>query len=468
MESTPSPIADSSLKRLVSEPMSRLSYWKVAQLLLLSASIAAIVLYPRLPLKTLALYPSPQAVWVSYTDRIFGGATNITHEHNDADWYCRFAPSDTFGLCGHGLMFYSEPAKAKVLLDKAEAIRAVPVGQTFDFTHFDGIEVTLKYQGPAERLRFSITNYEPSSERENDDHQHRFMDSYAHKSELNTPIYIAFEEFRVADWWMTRYHMYRSKAVPRFDNIRAFYVELIDQPSGSEHHVEVSSINVVGRWITREQLYGAIILLWALLLVGEMLSRLLVAIKRQQSIQHANTIADSYQKALTTQTNLDTDGLLRRKALEPIVEQAFLHAGLPHAAVLLLRVSGSTSGISSDGPSGSSSDSSLGTDEASSLKTAIAKCLIENTRHSDLLGHWGEHEYLVIAQLSTIKNGVAFSDKLLKVLIAALAQANEEATTVHIGFTLSQPREGLRNVLERTEQALALATPQPSHASRGL
>lgn len=447
MDHTSSPIADSSLKRLVTEPMSRLSYWKVAQLLLLSASIAAIVLYPRLPQKSLSLYPNPQAVWVSYTDRIFGGNTNITHEYSDAEWHCRFAPSDTFAMCGHGLMFYPEPTKAKQLLDNADAIRSVAVGQTFDFTDYDGIEVSLKYKGPAQRLRFAITNYEPSVDRENDDHQHRFMDSYAHISELNTPVYIAFEEFRVADWWMTRYHMYRSKAVPRFDNIRAFYIELIDQANGSEHQVEVASIKVIGRWITREQLYGTIIFLWALLLIGEMLSRLLVAFQRQQKIQHANNVADAYQQALASPTNHSPDGLLDQAALEPIVQQAFSHAGLPCAAVLLIRVTGSP-------------------EDASETLPAIAKCLQENTRHSDLLGHWGEHEYLVIAQLTTIKSGVTFSDKLLKVLSQSLASSG--AATVHIGFTLSRSHESFRNVLERSEQALALATTQPSHASRGL
>lgn len=440
---------DSPLSKLVTEPMSRLSYWKIAQLLLLSASIAAIVLYPRLPLKTLALYPNTQAVWVSYTDRIFGGETNIHRELNDASWRCRFAPSNTFALCGHGLMFYSEPAKAKVILDQAESIRTVPVGNTFDFTGYDGIEVSLSYRGQAERLRFSITNYEPSTERENIDHQHRFMDSYAHKSELDAPIYIAFDEFRVADWWMTRYHMYRSKAAPRFDNIRAFYVELIDQASGSEHHLEVNAIKVVGRWITREQLYGTIVLLWALLLIGEMLSRLLVIIKRQQSIQHANAIASTYQKAQLTPSNLHEDGLLQREALEPIVHQAFSHAGLPNAAILLVRISGQAQ-------------------DSAHLQAIIATCLQENTRHSDLLGHWGESEYLVIAQMSTIKNGVAFTEKLLKVLIESLAQAGERTINTHIGFTLSQQHESVRNLLDRAEQALALAATQKSHARRGL
>lgn len=428
--------------------MSGLSYWKLAQLLLLSASITAIVLYPKLPVRSVSLYPNAQAAWVSYTDRIFGGNTRISTQHNEADWGCHFEKSDVYALCGHGLMFYPDPQKAKPLLDSASSIRSVPVGNTFDFTHYDGIEVSLKYDGPAERIRFSLTNYEPESDRIDDDHQHRFMDSFAHKSELNAPIFIAFEEFRVADWWMSRYHMYRSKAVARFDNVRAFYVELIDQPDQSHHHIEVTSIKVIGRWITREHLYGGIISLWALLLLGELCNRFIVRLQHHQRLQHAQNVNFAYQQALSGPDNLSPFGLLQKAAIEPIVQHAFSESGFPQAAVLLIQVN------------------ALDQSHTDVLHADIVKCLQENTRHSDFIGHWEAQQYLVVAQLTTVKNGVVFSNKLFRVLMESLRHT--QSAQLHIGFTLSHSHENFRHVVERAEQALALAATQDGHACRGL
>lgn len=65
------------------------------------------------------------------------------------------------------------------------------------------------------------------------------MLSYAYTDELYAPIYLAFDEFKVAGWWIIQFHLHRNQPTVKLNNIRGLYTELVNAKAGSEHTLSI-------------------------------------------------------------------------------------------------------------------------------------------------------------------------------------------------------------------------------------
>lgn len=442
-------------------------------------SLGALVVYPHIPNKTIQLYPNDSHRWVVFSDVIMGGdslAKPASEPGNTV--HCRIGSKSTTTLCGNNLMFFQTPQEAQSPTALNSQSHAVAPKKTLDLSGYKGIEISLKYAGDHQRLRFTLTNYEPNTQpvnEKNSDRIHRFMHSYAYVDELTAPIYLDFNEFKVADWWIDSFKLHRRQTVVKLDNIRGLYVELVNAKPQSEHTLTVVSATVIGDWISKEQLYLTIILLWLALLLTEGAWRAFVFYNQQQAcLQSLNTLKHFY-KTLQAEEHLDpTTLVLNQNAVQSIISAAFSKGAAANIAVLIMEM---------DTPSIDHLPTNNTPDEKA-LKH-IATLLKQNTRKHDNLGRWGDHRFIIITEQPSAKNALQFATKLSNIIkqhqpAALLADdgtnqypssvgpTQSAPITLSIGLSLTQKQDTFDATLERAEQALQQAKTQGPSSCRGL
>ena len=455
------------------------SVFKLSKITGAVLTLAILVAYPKIPDKTIQLYPNASHRWAEFSDMIMGGnslAKHITPSGNTV--FCQIGQQSTTTLCGNNLMFFQTPQDAQSPRAMEFESHNVPPNQTLDLSGYKGIRIFLKYTGEHERIRFTLTNYEPDTlpkDEKDSDRIHRFMHSYAYTDELSAPIYLAFDEFKVADWWITHFHLHRNQTTVKLNNIRGLYTELVNAKAGSEHTLSIESAVAVGDWISKEHLYLTIILLWSALLLSEGAWRLLLFFDSQQASQHSLNTLKNFYKILQDKEYIDTTTqILNQQAIQLIINTAFKKGAAANIAVLIIEIDNFAALIS--------------TQEHAHKDQALhhtAMLLKNNTRKHDNLSRWGEHQFIIITEQPSAKNALQFAEKLRNLIAQTQPETQQDKTTendffkspktahaapitISIGLSLTQLQDSFETIAERAEHALQQAKAQGPNTCRGV
>lgn len=268
VSTTPVPKARPSLARFRVE---------ATMLLLLLATVAAILFPNMFNAKTLSLTPASLHARFdpySYDDRVNGG-TSVVHPDpaRPLHWSCDLRPGSAYPFCGYGLSF-----------DKGAR------GRGHDLSLYREARIRLRYSGPATKLRITLVNSDP-----------RYRAAGGKPNDVELPlrqgeqeIIVPLDDLDVAFWWADQRHVPQPLAVPQRDNVTA--IEFLPgngrapaslSPSiTGRHEFAIDSIEFRGRQLSQEQFYLAILIGWTLL-IGFMLVWRVVAIRGYFERRHA-------------------------------------------------------------------------------------------------------------------------------------------------------------------------------------
>jgi hypothetical protein len=85
-------------------------------------------------------------------------------------------------------------------------------------SEYSQLNLTMNYQGSANKIRIAIRNYDSAYSRPDDGNSTKFNAIQVHALELTKEIHLALSSFAVADWWLSQYNILLSKSLSELNN----------------------------------------------------------------------------------------------------------------------------------------------------------------------------------------------------------------------------------------------------------
>lgn len=420
------------------------------KIVLVIATVLALLAFPYLPRKTLDVYPSTEAWWGGYSDVVMGGNSQFEYENESYSAItCTMAKSDSFNMCGNTLVFAENNIVSydKLTSDIEFAIQVSPE-ITRDFSGYTGVWLEVEYHGDASYIHFFLKNHEPRLDQPAPDRQFRPQSVGILTSELHEPVYIRLKEFKVSDWWVNQFSLHRTESSTRFDKIQAIGVEIKEQKAGSEHHIEIKSIKFTGEWISKETFYLAIILALATALGLEGGVRVYGLYHRNRAAQKSlDSLSERNQQLRSAAFKDELTQLLNRRAIHEIIvngQKLNIDKGM---AVLVIDIDHFKK-----------FNDTYGHALGDKVLVNVAHALKQASRDYDQVARWGGEEFVVITLKTESENLLTYAEKLRQAVATTpvCKDGSDEPIYVTISIGISQTRDGdsFETTFERADQAL--------------
>lgn len=354
-------------------------------------------------------------------------------DRENHDWVCDFKVNHNYGC---GWYAYWDP----------EFVKGI------DLQPFDRIEVSLRYDGPADRIRLFMSNFEPAFSYPNDVVSSKFLSMTFSVLQVGEPVVVSLPEFSVANWWLQERKIRRHWAVPAFDNIVRIGLDVM-QPG--RHQVGVDSIVLVGRWIRTEALTYAILAFWALLFVTEGVIRCWRNYRKRwrerqmiDQLERRKKGQEEERQRLALLTEVDPlTGIYNRSGLGAHLATLFDGSAQASTGVVLI-----------DLDNFRQLNDRWGHDMGDKVLKAFATALSASLRSDDTVARWAGGEFIVICRKQSAGSVFAFAEKLRQMAGAYRFGGDLNLSlTISIGVTITCEGDSFEDAFHRAEQALHLA-----------
>jgi diguanylate cyclase (GGDEF)-like protein/PAS domain S-box-containing protein len=222
---------------------------------------------------------SPSFSTYSFDDRGNGGLSVASNRSERAlVWACDLRNTYEFRYCGFGVM-----------LDPRQS------GSGIDLSRLETVKIVLHYQGSARSLRVVLKNKDA-----------RYLELGATSDEqVNqtsmeiTPgtqaIEFGLNQFAVAEWWQNSAPVLSPELTePRFSNVVSMEFVTAPDAQAGRHALGIDRMVFKGRSVSAEVWYGAIALMW-LLLIGAILLH-----RRHDAMKWQSRLLGSMRKTVDT------------------------------------------------------------------------------------------------------------------------------------------------------------------------
>ena len=381
------------------------------------ATIAALMAYDYLPERRLQLVDANTQGYVYADER---NAVELV-EGEAIKWRCKVAESHIQAFCGIHLVLGNDDF------------------QGLDLSQFHSIRLNLDYQGGSPWLRYYFRNREPEFSEQSNLQTHKFMQ--AHIATLFLPeVVIGLDEFYVAEWWLAEYRVARELSGPNFQHVTAFGIDLSNPLVEGEHVGQLHSAELVGYWISKEQWYGGIIVIW---LVAWVVAGIVGLVQLRRSVVKERRRSRLYRE-LSQHDHLT--GLLNRHGLSAAIERLFSRAD---ATVSLLVID-----IDHFKPL----NDTYGHDVGDDILAQLGPLLQSSVRHSDYAGRWGGEEFVVLLPHTHLQAAHGLAEKLrCQIAQLSFARLPNQPITVSIGLAERVSGETFKALFKRADMALYMA-----------
>ncbi|MFO1367907.1 MAG: GGDEF domain-containing protein [Marinagarivorans sp.] len=395
---------------------------------------AAIFLQHLIPPKVLTLRPNAALVSNLYGHQHSGGQPSAywvdeTQQH----FHCDYSPTDPYS-CGYTIAFGADPTLG------------------IDLTGYEALQLKIRYQGEAPRIRIFMRNYNPHFDRSPDPGiSSKFMSVSIRAADLHEPVLVKMNEFSVGEWWIRDFDVPRIHSAPEFTNVTSLGIDFIFHGS---NEVRVESVALVGARIKKETFYLAIIVVWILLVAWEGFCKIYYMYRNSQSAsQRIDRLLHDYknleiekQEFVALSTTDILTGILNRAGVQQFWAKLFrAESAYSPLGVLLLDVDYFKS-----------VNDTYGHDAGDHVLKAVATLIASNTRQSDILGRWGGEEFILICPQLPAEHLLSFAEDIRSRVRDHVFESPHAPLhlSISIGATLAQANESFESVLKRADLAL--------------
>lgn len=417
----------------------RMNWHSTVRLLAVFLTAGVIGGHQYLPPKTLNLYPDPERLAWIFGPEHNGNPSADWVSQEDGHYWCNYAPADAYS-CGWSLNLGP---------DRVNGI---------DLSQYQGLSMVIHYQGNSPRLRLYLRNFDPAySDLETFDVSSKVMATTVSTSDLNKPVYVGFNEFSVAEWWITEFDVAREHSGPSLDNAIVFG---FDFNVHSNNEVRIESIAAIGQWIDKENLYFLIIAAWMILVISDVLWRFyLVHQKAKQDAQRLSRLSNEYKKLE-----------IEKQAFEVLSTTDMLTGVLNRAGILQFLQKLSEGDISwnqmglmvFDIDHFKQINDRFGHDVGDLVLQKFAKIFSHNIRQTDIFGRWGGEEFILICPQIPQARLQDLAEKLRSTIEQQDFEIRGQSLriTVSVGATIVDSKEPFEEVFKRADTALYQAKDQ--------
>jgi diguanylate cyclase (GGDEF)-like protein len=407
-----------------------------SKLLLLAffLTFAAIVAKSFLPQKTLSLIPGDATktpYYLSEQTDTDGKKTIYWLNYEQPHYHCNYTTSTT------------SPCAITFPLSQSRT-------QGMNLQQFSSMKIDIKYQGPAKTIRIAMRNFDPRFSTEMDYNSDKFIFINLRVSDLNTPITVAMNELKVADWWVSQFNLPREHAHLDFSNIISMTIDIEDNLRGTEHDIHINKIELVGDWISTENWYLSILLAW--LGFGTVFA--VIRLIKLQRTEEQQRVKISDLVVTNSQLRTETDKFRKLSTVDALTN-AFNRHGIEQIIESLEIRLNPTSIIMLDIDHFKRINDRRGHDTGDRVLQKISDIILKSTRSTDKLGRWGGEEFILICPNTSVGMALALAEKLRIVIFDTVFEPENPITvTASFGVAAVLANEPFANAFKRADEAL--------------
>lgn len=359
----------------------------------------------------------PNAYWIDYPNFHF---------------HCRFGANDTGRPCNF-IYLLSPDNQHGMNLEK-----------------FNRLHLDIKYKGDAKKIRVSIRHFDTRFSKLADSNSTKFNFTNLRVADLAQPISLFTKELTVADWWLAEYDIPRGQAQPDLSNAITFSVDLEGDLRGTEHDFQINKIEFTGEWISSEDWYLAILLMWLFALAAFNVRRLLYL----QKAEERNRTKISELVKSNSKLRNETDKFRKLSTVDALTN-AFNRHGIEQIIESPDFSSTSTAIILLDVDHFKRINDRRGHDTGDRVLQQLSELILNTTRASDKFGRWGGEEFILICPNTTIGMAASLAEKLRTVIFDSVFEPESPiAVTASFGVTAIQPGETFLQAFKRADESL--------------
>jgi diguanylate cyclase (GGDEF)-like protein len=420
----------------MNDSVSRKPSQSAALLIGILLTVIAVVAHRFLPERRLSLHTSEQVDTFAPNATYFL-TTSADASQTQADWVdqsrlhfkCRFAKEASGASCGYTFM-----------LSRQNATRGV------DLSRYRHLNLTIRYTGTAHYLRLAIRNFDPKFSRLEDTNSPKFNLLNIEPGDLAKPVAIDLREFSVPEWWVAQYHLPRNLSQPDLSNATSFSIYLQGEPAGTNHDLQIDTMEFSGDWISAEYWYLGILCLWMLL--GASYGALQWFALRRRHREQRKKIAELQNEKEKYQKLSTIDGLtkvLNRHGIEQFVE-SLQAANLPTSVIVI------------DLDHFKCINDQRGHYEGDRVLQAVGELLRLHSRNTDGLGRWGGEEFVLVCPGASLSKAASLAEKLRERIMQTTFLAEDPLEiTASFGVATSAAGASFDDTFRQADQALYLA-----------
>jgi diguanylate cyclase (GGDEF)-like protein len=402
-------------------------------------TLAAIVLHYMLPPKRRIVLPTETIFTKTYgfDNSIYGLSGKFIDKKNNI-WLCNYREEDSFG-CGFSIFWDKDFAKG------------------VDLTAYNGIIVDLAYEGPANKLRIYMRNFNAGYAQKGDGESNNYMSMIINIDEVvEGGVYIDLSEFSVAEWWLLRKLSNRKWPAPEFTQITQIGVDLIEP---GLHTMHVKKIELVGEWIKTETLLFFIVSAWMVGFLMEGIARFYALrkdakykTKRIKELNENRKLLEEEKQNLKNITATDPlTGIKNRIGISEIFNTIIAQHKTEEIGLLLI-----------DLDYFKKINDTYGHDVGDRILKMFADIISANLRENDFFGRWGGEEFILLTKHKQTKNNsanhvVILAHKFRELAAQHVFKPNTDLAlklTISIGTTLVRHEDSVESAFKRADNAL--------------
>ncbi|MFG6415227.1 GGDEF domain-containing protein [Roseateles sp. DC23W] len=323
-------------------------------------------------------------------------------------------------------------------------------GRGIDLRSYSTLRMDLVLNGGAPLVRVAMRNFDPRFSKLEDGNSARMQSVQLRPRDVARPVQLNLSELTVPEWWVQQFDLPREYNQPSRENVTAFTVDIPGDISGQPQDLELRSLVLQGEWISRDQLYLAILSAW-------LLGASALATRRWRELRQRARQQQREIDALTTRTRqlrLEQEGLrrlatideltgvLNRRGLEAAIDDLEAQAE-PLGLVLL------------DIDHFKAVNDHWGHAAGDEVLRRVAAIVAASLRSADVIGRWGGEEFVIVCRCRHIDEAAALAEKLRVAIVAADVDAKGRfGVTASFGVTLVPPGTPTRRAFRRADAAL--------------
>ncbi|HUQ11454.1 MAG TPA: diguanylate cyclase [Steroidobacteraceae bacterium] len=315
-----------------------------------------------------------------------------------------------------------------------------------DLSRFGTLNLAIRYTGHAQYLRVAIRNFDARFSRVEDLNSPKFNFVNIPTKDLSHPIQLSMSEFAVAEWWTTAYDLPREYSRPDLSNATVFNIDLQGDLAGTQHDIQIDSIEFVGDWISAESWYLGLLCAWMILGTGYGASQWLMMRRahraQRRQIDELAHEKEKYQKLST----LDAlTNVLNRHGIEQFI-----------AALGITGVSASVVVIDLDYFKRINDE--RGHHVGDRVLRTMGEILRAGMRNTDAVGRWGGEEFVLVCPGASLTRAADLAEKLRhKIMETNFIPEEPLPITASFGVATSGEGQGFEDAFRQADQALYLA-----------
>ncbi|MFW5774706.1 MAG: GGDEF domain-containing protein [Chitinivibrionales bacterium] len=317
-----------------------------------------------------------------------------------------------------------------------------------DLSVYDEIRLWARLKAESgKRMRFHFRNAHPDYFRELDSVSLKYNEVHLQATTLDTPRVLSWKYFHVPGWWIAKKGIPYHHGIVDVHNVRWIQLLSPEIASSGKGRIEFRKLELRGKWISADDFFKLLLLLWmgvwalfALLRISSLIKLLRQKEEREQELVKLN-------QALSIQTNEfkqraqrdELTGLLNRHGMRDRLFQLLKQIRSNDKAMSVIFV---------DIDHFKRINDTLGHAEGDRILRITAQALSENTRDCDILARWGGEEFVIVSPI-----GVESAKKLAKKLRRIIAELPEKVTC-SFGVSSSMAAGDLQALLGYADEAL--------------